>query len=132
MPAPGHHGADSRVEVRAADRAKHLDQNIETTDRRCGVGEQGDGHIPARQAFGHDARANHHRQQQCRAEQLGEQFPMQIHLASARANGRQGLVQRRFAHRLQGQLQKLPHTIGDGLSRQLKGAPLAFVTPLGI
>jgi hypothetical protein len=55
----------------ARQRAEHMDQDDE---RRAGgdrIAEQSDRDVPGRQPLAHDPGADHHRQQQRRAQQFG-------------------------------------------------------------
>lgn len=77
LAAHGHHGTYRRIEMGAAHRPEHLDQHVQAGDRGQRVGKQRDRRVAAREALGHDARADHDRQQQPRAQRLGGQLAAQ-------------------------------------------------------
>jgi hypothetical protein len=63
--------ADRRVHVGARNRPEHGDQDEQDCAGGEGVGEERDRRVSARQALGHDARADDAREQEERAERFG-------------------------------------------------------------
>jgi hypothetical protein len=61
-----------------AHRGQDLDQNVETTDCRKGVREQRKRNVAAGKTLGHDPRADNHRKQECRTQQLREKLALRL------------------------------------------------------
>ena len=69
----------------ARHRSKDEDQDDEDGPGRNGIAEQGDCHVAAREAFSHDARANHGGEKEERAKSLGCQSARQVRHQSVSA-----------------------------------------------
>ena len=74
--------------MRTADGAEHLNQDVQATDRRQGVGQQRQGHVAAGQLLGHDPRSDHDGQQQHGADGLAGQLAQQVHHQPAAMSAR--------------------------------------------
>ena len=64
--------------MRSADRAEHLDQDVEAADGGQRVGKQRDRHVAVGQALAHDARADHDGQQERGADCLGKKLARKV------------------------------------------------------
>jgi hypothetical protein len=85
QPAHRQHDRHGGVHVRAADRAEHLDQEVQAAGRRQRVGQQRDRDVAAGQPLGHDAGADHDREQQGGGQRFREQLARGRELHGQRA-----------------------------------------------
>ena len=69
----GHRG----IEVHAGDRPERQDEGDQPCARRHRVGEKRDRHVAARQLLAHDARTDDRREQEGRAQSLGDELSQQ-------------------------------------------------------